>query len=45
MEKSVVKFASVKFTKLEPSATLPAKFQRMLESLPLEEIVGENRWP
>lgn len=40
MEKSVVKFASVKFTKLEPSATLPAKFQRMLESLPLEEIVG-----
>jgi len=39
MEKSVVKFVSVKFKKLEPSATLPAKFKRMLGSLPLKKIV------
>ncbi|GAI39040.1 unnamed protein product, partial [marine sediment metagenome] len=39
MEKSVVKFASVKFKKLEPDATLPAKFKRMLDLLPLKRMV------
>ncbi len=39
MEKSVVKFADMSFKKLEPSATLPAKFKRMLDSLPLKEMV------
>ena len=39
MKKSVVKFADVSFNKLEPGATLPAKFKRMLDSLPLKEIV------
>jgi len=39
MEKSVVKFADVNFKKLESDATLPAKFKRMLESLPLKEMV------
>jgi len=39
MGKSVVKFASVSFKKLEPDATLPAKFKRMLESLPLKGMV------
>lgn len=39
MKKSLVKFATVKFDKLEKEATLPAKFQRMLKSLPLNEMV------
>ncbi len=39
MKKSVVKFASVNFKKLEASATLPAKFERMLKSLPLKKMV------
>jgi len=39
MEKSVVKFASVKFKKLEPNSTLPAKFKRMLDLLPLKRKV------
>jgi len=39
MEKSTVKFASINFKKLEPGATLPAKFERMLASLPLKEMV------
>jgi len=39
MGRSVVKFASVNFKKMEADATLPAKFRRMLESLPLKEMV------
>ena len=39
MKKSLVKFANVKFDKLDKEATLPAKFQRMLKSLPLDEMV------
>ncbi len=36
MKKSIVKFASVKFKKFEPGATLPGKFKRLLDSLPLK---------
>jgi len=39
MKKSIVKFATVKFDQLDKEATLPAKFQRMLDSLPLNEMV------
>ncbi|MCJ7472395.1 MAG: 4Fe-4S ferredoxin, partial [Actinobacteria bacterium] len=39
MVKSKVKFSSVKFDKLDKEATLPAKFIRMLKSIPLKEMV------
>jgi len=39
MKKPVVKFADMKFTRLDKKATLPAKFMRLLESLPLGEMV------
>jgi uncharacterized Fe-S center protein len=39
MKKSTVKFATVKFDRIDKEATLPAKFRRLLESLPLEKIV------
>ncbi len=39
MKNSAVKFASINFKKLEANATLPAKFKRMLESLPLKKMV------
>ncbi len=39
MAKSKVKFSSVKFDRLDKEATLPAKFIRMLKSIPLKEMV------
>ncbi len=39
MKGSTVKFATVKFKKIDKEATLPAKFRRMLEALPLKEMV------
>ena len=39
MVNSKVKFSSVKFDKLDKEATLPAKFIRMLKSIPLKEMV------
>ena len=39
MVKSKVKFSSVKFDKLDKEATLPAKFIRMLKSIPLKKMV------
>jgi uncharacterized Fe-S center protein len=39
MNKSLVKFSTVKFDKLDKEATLPAKFIRMLQSIPLKEMV------
>jgi uncharacterized Fe-S center protein len=40
MEKSKVKFASVEFDKIDPSATLPAKFDRLLKSYDLKNLVN-----
>ncbi len=42
MNKSIVKFATVKFDKIDKEATLPAKFQRLLKSLPLKKMVGDK---
>lgn len=39
MNKSIVKFASVSFKSIDPDATLPAKFKRLLSSLPLKKMV------
>ena len=39
MKKSLVKFSSVKFDRLDKEATLPAKFIRVLDSIPLKEMV------
>jgi uncharacterized protein len=39
MKKSTVKIASVKFNRLDKEATLPAKFIRLLKTLPLKEMV------
>jgi len=39
MKKSTVKFASVEFDKIDPSATLPAKFDRLLKSYNLKNLV------
>lgn len=39
MDKSLVKFSSVKFDRIDKEATLPAKFRRMLQTLPLKEMV------
>ena len=39
MNSSTVKFASVKIDRLEKEATLPAKFKRMLQILPLKEMI------
>ena len=42
MAKSFVKFSSVKFDRLGKEATLPAKFIRMLKSIPLKEMVDRR---
>jgi len=42
MKRATVKFADIKFKKLDKEATLPAKFERLLKSLPLSEMVGEK---
>jgi len=39
MKKTIVKFASVKFDRFDADATLPAKFSRLLNSVPLSEVV------
>jgi uncharacterized Fe-S center protein len=39
MKKTIVKFASVKFDRFDADATLPAKFSRLLNSVPLSEMV------
>ncbi len=39
MKKSIVKFSSVKFDRLNKEATLPAKFKRILDQLPLKKMV------
>lgn len=38
MKEPTVKFASVKFENLDPSKTLPAKFERLLSTLPLKKM-------
>jgi len=43
MKKSTVHFASIAVRRLEPKATLPAKFQRMLDGLPLEDMFRDKR--
>ena len=42
MAKSSVKFSSMKFDKLDRESTLPAKFIRMLKSIPLKKMVGDR---
>jgi hypothetical protein len=36
--KAEVKFASVKFDSIDPSKTLPAKFERLLSRVPLKKM-------
>ncbi len=43
MIKSTVHFASIEATRLEAKATLPAKFQRMLDGLPLDVMFKDKR--
>lgn len=39
MAKSEVKFASMEFERLDPDTTLPAKFARLLQTIPLKKMV------
>ena len=40
LKKSLVRFASVEFDKIDPDATLPAKFDRLLKTVDLKRITG-----
>lgn len=40
LKKSPVRFASVEFNKIDPDATLPAKFDRLLKMVELKRIAG-----
>ncbi len=42
MSKSLVKFASVRFEKIDAKATLPEKFKRLLDSYKMEDLVKDR---
>ena len=39
MNKSKIKFASMEFDRLDPDTTLPAKFERLLQEIPLKKML------
>lgn len=39
MNKSKVKFASMEFDRIDPETTLPAKFERLLQEIPLKKML------
>ena len=42
LDKSLVKFASVEFDKIDPEATLPAKYDRLLKTVGLQKMVKDK---